>query len=51
MAPTEQAAQTKSAKNGKPSPELVRQVTEKVAALWRRDLALERERERYRQSF
>jgi hypothetical protein len=42
-----EANTTSKAQNGKVTPALVRQVTEKVMALWRRDLAVARERARY----
>jgi hypothetical protein len=42
-----EASSVSKAKNGKPTPALVRQVTEKVLVLWRRDLAVARERARY----
>jgi hypothetical protein len=49
MAQKTEANSVSKAKNGKPTPALVRQVTDKVMTLWRRDLAVARERARYRQ--
>lgn len=49
MAETQPTNQTGSAEKGKLTPEQVRQVAEAVMALWRRDLAVERERQRYGQ--
>jgi len=49
MAETQSTSQPDSAQKGKLTPEQVRQVAEQVLALWRRDLAVERERQRYGQ--
>ncbi|HRQ36777.1 MAG TPA: hypothetical protein PLD25_02550 [Chloroflexota bacterium] len=46
MAETQSTTQPQK---GKLTPEQVRQVAESVLALWRRDLAVERERQRYGQ--
>lgn len=43
QAPTEQASPES---NGEITPELVREVAEKVFILWQRELAIERERQR-----
>ncbi|NJN54965.1 MAG: hypothetical protein HC804_09550 [Anaerolineae bacterium] len=49
MAETQASGQPETVTKGKLTPEQVRQVTEQVLALWRRDLAVERERQRYGQ--
>jgi len=49
MAETQSTSQPEPAQKGKLTPEQVRQVAEQVLALWRRDLAVERERQRYGQ--
>ena len=49
MAETQPTTQPDAAQKGKLTPEQVRQVAEAVMALWRRDLAVERERQRYGQ--
>ncbi|MCP4360641.1 MAG: hypothetical protein GY796_21750 [Chloroflexi bacterium] len=46
MAESEQTTTDEMVKDGKPTPELVRKVVEKVYALWQRDLAIEFERQR-----
>ncbi|MBX3060120.1 MAG: hypothetical protein KF770_26995 [Anaerolineae bacterium] len=47
MAETQSTTQQET--KGKLTPEQVRQVAEAVMTLWRRDLAVERERQRYGQ--
>lgn len=49
MADTPQNNQTQAAESGKLTPELVRKVADKVAAMWQRDLTIDRERQRFGQ--
>jgi hypothetical protein len=49
MAETQTTTGSEATQKGKLTPEQVRQVAEQVLALWRRDLAVERERQRYGQ--